>query len=67
MLHQSRLLATAAVFAFVVIVMIAAVADLNDMFEFTGWLQHGNFPFVWGVLSVLLYIPLALLDSRSQS
>ena len=66
-LRQSRLIATAAVVAFLVVSMIAALAQLKGMFEFTAWLKHGNVVLVWGFLSVLLYIPLALIDDRRQS
>ena len=63
-LRQGRLMATAAGVAVVIVLMIAVVAHLNGMFEFTGWLKHGNVVLVWGFLSVLLYIPIALIDDR---
>ena len=67
LLRQGRLMARAAVVCLVIVLLVAAVAQLNGMFEFTGWLKHGNFVLLWGFLSVLCYIPLALIDDRRQS
>jgi DNA-binding CsgD family transcriptional regulator len=46
-LRQSRLIATAAVVAIVIVLMTAAVAQLKSMFEFAGWLKHGSVVLVW--------------------
>lgn len=49
-----------------VVLLVAAIAEANGMVWLTGWFAHGNFVLPWGFLTILLYIPLALVDDRRR-
>jgi uncharacterized membrane protein YhdT len=57
-------MAIAASVSLVVVFLVAVIAEANGMVQLTGWFAHGNFVLPCGFLTILIYIPLALIDDR---
>jgi hypothetical protein len=54
----------AASVSLLVVLLVAFIADANGMVWLTPLYAHGNFVMPWGLLTIVLYIPLALMDER---
>jgi hypothetical protein len=64
--RQGLFMAIAASVSLVVVFLVAVIAEANGMVWLTGWFAHGNFVLPWGFLTILLYIPFALIDDQRR-
>jgi hypothetical protein len=66
--RQSILMCVSATVGLAVVVVIAIAGEMMGVMMLAEWFGHGGlFAIPWVFLTVLIYIPLVLVDDRRQS